>query len=123
MASGMPEPPAWLDGIGLAAFTDVAEKLHRMGVIGDIDAHALALYCDAYQEYCEARDYIKEHGKIAVSEKGGEYQHPMVGIKNKAAERMNRLGSQFGWSPSARVGLKVESEQKQEDGKSKYFQA
>lgn len=123
VADGIPDTPAWLDGVALEAWQQLVEKLHRMGLLGDIDGHALALYCEAYQEFCFAREYIKEHGMISVSEKGGEYQNPMVGIKNKAAERMNRLGSQFGWSPSARVGLKPEPKTKKDDGKSSYFTA
>lgn len=122
-ATGIPEPPVWLDGIALEAWDAMTLKLYRMGLIGDVDQHALAIYCEAWEEFCEARDYIKKNSRTCVSENGGEYQHPMVGIKNKAAERLNRIGSQFGWTPSARVGLKPEPKTKNDDGKSIYFTA
>lgn len=122
-ASGVPHPPAWLEGVALAKWQEYVPQLERMGLLGECDADALVAYCEAWAEFVEATEYIKEHGRIAISENGGEYQHPMVGIKNKAVERMNRLGSQFGWTPSARTGLKVEKEAKKDSGKSRFFQA
>lgn len=120
--SGIPKPPEWLEGEALAKWNQLVPKLARMGVIGDVDGDVIAAYCEAWSEFVLARKYIDEHGEIACGEKGGEYQHPMVGIKNKAVERMGRLGAQFGWSASARTGLKVEAQQKQDNGgKSRYF--
>lgn len=122
--SGVPTAPEWLEGEALAKWNQLVPRLERMGVIGDIDGDVIAAYCEAWAEFVEARAWIAENGRLACSEKGGEYQHPMVGIKNKAVERMGRLGAQFGWSASARTGLKVEAPQKQDDGgKSRYFRS
>lgn len=120
---GSPQPPDWLQGEALAKWNALVPKLERMGVVGEVDGDMLAAYCEAWAEFVEAEKYIRDHGRVAVGEKGSEYQHPMVGIKNKAVERMGRLGAQFGWSASARTGLKVDGEKKQDNGKSRFFNA
>jgi len=122
-ASGVPNPPDWLTGESLAKWNELVPKLVGMGTIGDVDGDVVAAYCEAWGEFVKAKKYIDEHGEIAVTDKGSVYQHPMVGIKNKAVERMGRLGAQFGWSASARTGLKIEAETKKDNGKSRFFNA
>lgn len=111
-AIGTPVPPAWLDDYGLEKWNERVSHLTDMGVLSKTDADALASYCEAYSEFRKATDYIRQHGHMAISAKGSEYQHPMVGIKNKAIERMNKLGQQFGWSPSSRADLSVSPQKK-----------
>jgi P27 family predicted phage terminase small subunit len=122
-AKALPQPPEWLDGVALEKWNELIPKLVRMRTVGDVDGDVVAAYCEAWAEFVEARSWIEENGRIACGEKGGEYQHPMVGIKNKAVERMGRLGAQFGWSASARTGLKIKAETNKDNGKSRFFNA
>ena len=39
---------------------------------------------------------IEQEGEICESEKGGKYQHPAVGMKNKAIDRIMKFGRQLG---------------------------
>lgn len=102
--AGAPDCPAWLDDEARAEWMRQVAGIAD-GVLSHVDRGFLAAYCAAWSEFVTCQQYIEEHGHISVTDKGNEIQHPMVGIRNKAAERMNRFGSQFGFSPSSRVGI------------------
>ena len=51
-----------------------------------------------------ARDGVKF---IATTDKGNVIQHPAVGVRNKAWERVVKLARQFGMTPSARAGMAI----------------
>lgn len=100
--------PDWLGEIGRAKWVDVLAKVMPVrGLMKPAFADALALYCEAFEEFVLAREEIARNGMIAVSEKGGEYQHPAVGIKNKAIQRMKQFGALFGLSPSDAASLRL----------------
>ena len=60
-----------------------------------IDVDVLEWYCEAFDEYHDSLAVIREQGRVAYSEKGGAYQHPAVGTKNKARECMLKLKDQL----------------------------
>jgi P27 family predicted phage terminase small subunit len=104
----VPEPPTWLGAHGQAKWRDVAPVLLPVNLLTRQDFDALAVYCEAWDEFMWALEEIAKEGRIATSEKGGAYQHPAVGIKNKAIQRIRQIGACFGMTPSDRIGLKVE---------------
>jgi len=86
---------------------DVEAELRDVpGLLSPVDGPALALYCLAWQELLEATAKIEANGMVSVSEKGAEYQHPLVGIRHKAMELIAKIGAKFGMTPSDRAGLK-----------------
>ena len=104
----IPSCPDWLTEIGRLKWADCIEVLNQTKVlITQLDGDFLALYCEAFEEFIDARSEIERDGSTCKSLKGGEYQHPAVGRKNKAIERMRRFGALFGMSPSDRVGLNI----------------
>jgi P27 family predicted phage terminase small subunit len=102
-------PPFDLDDIGQQVW-DIMLKQSPPSMLRPYDSLSLWQFCDAWSDFFAADAIVKEEGRIAVSEKGGQYQHPAVGMKNKAAQRIKQLGSLFGWSPSDRVSLGVSEE-------------
>src|SRR5688572_27143623 len=102
-----PGPPEWLGEAGRAVWAEVAPKLHALRLLTTVDCRLLSLYCEAWDELFAARKIIEAAGLVATSDKGGQYQHPAVGIKNRAVARIRQLGGEFGMSPAARVGLKL----------------
>jgi P27 family predicted phage terminase small subunit len=104
---GVPAKPEWLGDISSTVWDErIDECLETPGLLSPMDGPALALYCDAWQQFHDAKAIIDKQGMVAISEKGAEYQHPAVGIKNKAGETIARLGAKFGFTPSDRSGLK-----------------
>jgi P27 family predicted phage terminase small subunit len=113
---GGPEPPAppdWLGPQGKAAWNEIAPVLFPIGCLTKSDYRLLCTYCEAWDDFFAARAVIEVEGMIATTDKGTCYQHPAVGIKNKAIQRIRQIGGDFGLSPSARVGLNLAPQAKQ----------
>lgn len=104
----LPDPPDWLGEIGKQVWAKVAPVLYRIGCLTENDLNALALYCEAWEEFFDARKEIETCGPTAYTDKGTCYQHPAVGRKNKAIQRIRQFGGDFGMSPAARVGLHIQ---------------
>lgn len=112
-AVALPEPPAWLGDVGKQVWCQVAEVLWRIGCLTESDQKLLGLYCEAWEDFFEARKEIETCGPTAYTDKGTCYQHPAVGRKNKAIQRIRQIGGDFGMSPVSRVGLNIQPAAKQ----------
>jgi P27 family predicted phage terminase small subunit len=105
-----PSKPDWVgvQAVASAVWDETIDDLARVpGLLCELDAGALALYCDAWQQYREASAIVATSGIVATSEKGGQYQHPAVGIRNKSRDAIIKLGAKFGLDPQSREGLIV----------------
>ncbi len=103
---GLPEPPEWLDGDALAHWDRCVQRLVNMNIAGEADADKLAIYCVTYikfRDVCRNNDDPKQLDKMV-----------------KAAQLIDRLGSQFGFSPSARANMAIEMPKKDVE-KKKFF--
>lgn len=106
-----PEPPAapeWLGEHGKAIWNQHAPVLFAIGCLTHNDQKLLSLYCEAWDEFFDARAEIEREGSTCTTDKGTCYQHPAVGRKNKAIQRIRQIGGDFGMSPAARVGLNIQ---------------
>lgn len=100
------DPPDHLSEMGKKVWLYTVENA-APGLIAAVDAMALSAYCEAAAEFAELCHWYENnpHEHIVESEKGGLYQHPNMGRKNKAAERLLRFGDRFGLTPAARASL------------------
>jgi P27 family predicted phage terminase small subunit len=100
--------PEWLGEPGQAKWADMVAILSPVhGLLKPAFVDLLGLYCEAFEEILDAKAEIEKEGATCMSDKGGMYQHPAVGRKNKAIQRMRVLGALFGLSPSDEAGLKI----------------
>ena len=106
-SNGAPVAPEWLSENAKIAWSQHADELVGLGLLTLVDDFSYALLCQAYADYVEAVELVRENGLIATSDKGSVYQHPAVGIMNKAAERLMKACREFGLTPSARSGMNV----------------
>jgi P27 family predicted phage terminase small subunit len=123
-ASGL-MPPSWVRGKGRRAWKEIAPLLEADKVVSEADRHALALLCDAYGEYIEAREHIRRHGRTytsrrlqkdeSVLDENGEpvleyvvmvRTRPEVGIAQDAWKRVRAMMQDFGLTPRTRSGVK-----------------
>lgn len=110
VAAMVPAPPAWLDGQARAEWKRIAPELHKLGLLTDIDVTQLAAYCQAYADVvARKRDLDKIDEPWLYSDNGGAYPHPAVSLYNTALAKMRAFASDFGLSPSSRVGLTVKA--------------
>jgi P27 family predicted phage terminase small subunit len=87
-----------------AVFREVVKLLETVpDLLGDVDAFAVGLLCEAVAERNEAKAEIEKDGATCVSEKGSPYLHPAVGRKNAATKQIVTLMAKFGMTPSDRT--------------------
>lgn len=120
-APGAPTAPAWLEDEARETWERLVDELLPLGVVTALDQTALAILCQAVLDYVGARKIVREEGITLVSVKGAIYQHPVVGIANRAWERVLRACKEFGLTPAARAGLKIEKPETKDDGKARFF--
>ena len=101
---GAPECPAWLSKNAKLIWVDMVKRTVPLGILSQHDRDALAVHCDAVDDYAAACRTIQREG-LTVQGKFGTIPHAAVAIKTAAFSRMSKTISYFGLSPSSRVGL------------------
>lgn len=117
--AGRTKPPSWLKGRARRLWGRIAPILSRMKVLTSADPHALALLCDAYAEYLDARDVVRAEGSVYESrhiqtDKDGHMieriiirPRPEVAIASDAWKRIRAMMQEFGLTPSSRSRIEV----------------
>ncbi|MBF8255859.1 MAG: phage terminase small subunit family [Anaerolineales bacterium] len=119
-------PPEWLRGKGRWAWRQIAPVLTGMGLLTTADPHALALLCDAYAEFLEAREVVRkkwmtyesrttfeeedEEGETKIVVSVMVRARPEVKIASDAWKRIRAMMQEFGLTPSARTRVKGQGE-------------
>jgi P27 family predicted phage terminase small subunit len=103
--AGLPNAPDWLSPQESALFAAIVEKLSRVpGLVTTLDSESIARYCADWIDWLHARATIDEEGSITQG-KVGKYQHPAVGIRNKAHDRLMKFESRFGMTAGDRASI------------------
>ena len=106
----LPEPPDMLSEDARKQWDLVAPQLHSMGVLSQIDATALEMYCVAFGQWRHAQEKIRLLGPIIKIEKTGYLQQsPYMQIANKSFDQMKAMLSEFGMTPSSRTRIAAEN--------------
>lgn len=112
------KPPAYLNNTAKVAFRDLVKMIGAdgMNVLAEADKTALAMLCDQYSIYREARKVIKSKKLTfeTVGRNGKQIKaRPEVGIMNGAWDRVAKMMVEFGLTPSARSRVnEVEKQEK-----------
>lgn len=98
----------------------ITGQLQRMGrgMLRQSDQALLFAYCEAMAEVVYCVKQLEKCPRLIETDKGNWVQNPLVGIKNKAVQRLIALAGHFGLSPAARTRIKAE-----ESGKKDEFEA
>lgn len=105
--AGCPKPPTWMSAVGKREFKRLSALLENAGVLTQVDLGVLAGYCEAWADVQAATKVVNDEGAVCEGAMGGLYQHPAIGIRNKAWERLRTFGRELGLSPAARTRLDV----------------
>jgi P27 family predicted phage terminase small subunit len=123
-ARTMPKPPGHLSETGLVEWKRMAEILHRLGVLTEVDGVALATYAQLYGRWADAETALNEaraspdaiaFGLLTVTSNGTLVQNPLVGAANKAAADMMRYCVEFGMTPSSRSRIHAKPPEEDRD--------
>jgi P27 family predicted phage terminase small subunit len=105
----IPKCPAHLKGEARNEWNRITKELVKLKIVSNVDRAALVGYCQAWGDYIRACKEVETEGEVIISDKGGMYQNPWVSIKNSAVDRMVRISSEFGMTPSSRSRIKIET--------------
>ena len=101
----IPDCPSCLGAVARAEWKILVTDLDALGILDRVDRGALVVYCEAWEEFIISGEVVKKEGTVSYAQNGTPFQHPALGTKNKAAERMLKVAAQFGMTPAARVKI------------------
>lgn len=105
----LPKPPEHLSDDEKNKWKLTVRELHPLGLMTAIDKDALAMYCTIYVRWIKAEKMVRDKGEIIKTAAGNIIQNPYLSIANRALEQLNKLGAEFGMTPSSRSRVKVEA--------------
>lgn len=104
----LPRPPEHLSDEEKAKWKLTVKELYPLGLITTIDKDALAMYCVIFVRWLKAEKMVREKGEIIKTAAGNIIQNPYLSIANRALEQLNKLGAEFGMTPSSRSRVKAD---------------
>ena len=116
---GAPPCPAHVER-NRAAFAEwqrIVPELVTAGLLCTVDAAALAMYCLAYARWVKAEEQIQlqeqlgYEGEIKKAANGFEQLSQWYIVSSKEQERLHKMLTEFGLSPSARARVRGMSAQ------------
>lgn len=131
IATGKPKPPAVLKGNpdALKEFRRLVKELSTLGILGSVDANALARYAVLWVRWRQAEEMLKKTGDtLAIRDREGKVKtvvaSPHVAIARSLSEQLGRLEGEFGMTPSSRSRIEVQppAPPAEADGKSRFFE-
>jgi P27 family predicted phage terminase small subunit len=86
----------------------MAPYLVNMGIVKAGDAPALATFCEAVARFAAAARDVARFGLLVVGDDGAPHKNPAVAMMRDASHDVRMWAREFGLTPSARAGIRVE---------------
>ena len=103
------EPPEELPEEGKKVFRALSSELIACGILTVADAEPFLRYIKLLLEYRHADLQIKGKFVIPMQNKNGQLSYflpnPLVGVRDRAMDRLLKLEREFGMTPSSRVRM------------------
>jgi len=97
-------PPAYMDEEQRAQWNYGVDHAPP-GLLTGTDRDIFGAWVCACVEYRKAVLEVRKIGQVVKTKDGNAIQNPFLGIMNRQAVLMNRLGAELGFSPAARASL------------------
>lgn len=102
--------PSHLNTTAKKVYREVVQQLFAMRMLQPIDQHALCIFANAIATAHAMQKALDKEGYVTYirDEDGnitGVTVNPMQKVLKDALNMANTIGTQFGWSPSARIKL------------------
>lgn len=117
---GIPSRPEFLSAEAKREWRRVVGELDEMGILSTVDRAILAMYCDAWAKFVEARRLLEptefEDGRqqtvlVIVGHRGAQSKNPAWQIYRDAATTCAALAAQLGLTPNARLRMPAAPEE------------
>ena len=104
--------PSWVKGAARKIFNDTLALLRGIEAGGQclvtrLDVRSLGVYAQEMALYEKAVRHVETEGETCETTNGYQMASPWIKIRNSAFANAERVAKQFGFTPSARVGLEV----------------
>lgn len=117
---GDPVMPDWLPDGAKLQWRIMVDRLRGMQVLSAGDREALSQFCCAWSEYERLESVCRTAEFTVETARGGVMANPIFGMRDKAWDRVLKMGREFGYTPAARADIsKVRSPQKTD--KTRFF--
>lgn len=105
--SGRPEQPFFTDSV--ETFDWLVKHLDDLGVVAELDAIALQMLADAWEDYSASRAVIKKLGPTytTTTAQGDEMHRPRpeLALMQQSWDRLKKMLPEFGLTASSRAKL------------------
>ena len=91
------------------AWDDIVPKLAALGVLSELDGHALALYCSTYSRWRRACEEVRTGGVTTFTDQGALKSNPAVSVASQCERFMTAILLEFGLTPSSRARVKTDA--------------
>jgi P27 family predicted phage terminase small subunit len=104
----LPTVPKFLSKEGKKNWKKFGKKLEKLGLITELDEGVFGNWCEVYAELAEATKQLQTEAFTVLGATRDQNKiNPLFNVVSKLREQLDRYGSRFGMSPSARAGLEV----------------
>lgn len=103
-----PARPGWLSPLAAEEWDRIAPDLEAMGTARAVDATGLAAYCEAVARLRQASALVAKSGLLLVGADGRPRKSPVVAQARDASAEVRMWAREFGFTPSARSGIRVD---------------
>ncbi|MFP4988399.1 phage terminase small subunit P27 family [Staphylococcus haemolyticus] len=97
------EPPAWLDDRAKQEWFRIYPLLEELP-IASLDLALVSAYCQAYSDYIQATERMKQEGAVIVTERGTKLNQNHA-IKRDALTQLNSISSKLGLTVESRLKI------------------
>ena len=132
VVSDFPKPPPTLRQRGSDEWLSTGKQLWKLKILQSTDLPTFEAYCSEIDRYFEIKDHLNDlvndyghQALIVMNDKGDVKQNPYLIIEKQSLEKMTKLGTEFGLTPTsrARLGLsKLNPPSEKDEIEEKYFQ-
>lgn len=81
----------------------ISGELKAAGILTNVDVHALRLLCEAFADYVDANERLKNTGPVIKGPAGLPMVSPLFSVVEKSHKRVLGLLTEFGMTPSSRT--------------------
>lgn len=105
---GPVERPAWLSANAAAEWDEVAPRILAARVLTVVDVTMLGMYCETVAVAKRLSELAANSSPLVHGREGTYVKNPLYSQRRDAVDQALRLAREFGLTPSARSGIKVE---------------
>ena len=104
---GVPRCPDYLDACAKEKWKAVVSELAPQGILTKVDGDILAGYCLQYSIHIRASEFVASLSSLTIVNAGRVQLHPLVKAARDALLVMDRLGVEYGITPSSRSRIQA----------------